>query len=88
MPSVLNPSTTTSPPGTTAAQAARYVPVAGQLVSGALGYAALRFLGEQHIRDCVKVVLAAPLALPAPDAPTAERLPDAGAVDTQPAPAT
>ena len=50
----------------TAAQAAKYVPLAGQLVSGALGYAALRYLGEQHIRDCVRVVLAAPLALPPP----------------------
>ena len=50
----------------TTAQVTRYVPIAGQLVSGALGYAALRYLGEQHIRDCVKVVQAAPLALPAP----------------------
>ena len=50
----------------TAAQASKYVPLAGQLVSGALGYAALRYLGEQHIRDCVKVALAAPLALPPP----------------------
>ncbi len=50
----------------TAAQATKYVPLAGQLISGALGYAALRYLGEQHIRDCVKVSLAAPLALPAP----------------------
>lgn len=51
----------------TTAQAAKYVPVAGQLVSGVLGYAALQYLGEQHIRDCVRVVLAAPLALPAPE---------------------
>ena len=50
----------------TTAQVARYIPLAGQLVSGALGYAALRYLGEQHIRDCVRVALAAPLALPAP----------------------
>ncbi len=39
----------------TAQQAAKYVPVAGQIVSAALGYAALRALGEQHIKDCVKV---------------------------------
>lgn len=52
----------------TTAQAAKYVPIAGQLVSGALGYAALQYLGEQHIRDCVKVALAAPLALPPPAA--------------------
>lgn len=51
----------------TTAQVSKYVPIAGQLISGALGYAALRYLGEQHIRDCVKVVQAAPLALPAPE---------------------
>ncbi|WP_245597931.1 hypothetical protein [Ottowia thiooxydans] len=51
----------------TTAQASKYVPFAGQLISGALGYAALRYLGEQHIRDCVKVVRAAVLALPAPE---------------------
>ena len=50
----------------TAAQATKYVPLAGQVVSGVLGYAALRYLGEQHIRDCVRVALAAPLALPPP----------------------
>jgi len=50
----------------TAAQASKYVPLAGQMISGALGYAALRYLGEQHIRDCVKVLQAAPAALPAP----------------------
>ena len=58
----------------TTAQAAKYVPIAGQLVSGALGYAALQYLGEQHIRDCVRVALAAPLALPAP----ADAVTDAG----------
>lgn len=51
----------------TAAQATRYVPIAGQLVSGALGYTALRYLGEQHIRDCVRVAMAAPLTPPGPD---------------------
>lgn len=50
----------------TTAQASKYVPLAGQLISGVLGYAALRYLGEQHIRDCVKVAQAAPLVLPAP----------------------
>ena len=52
----------------TTAQAAKYVPIAGQLVSGALGYAALRYLGEQHIRDCVRVAQSAQLLLPAPAA--------------------
>lgn len=51
----------------TAKQAAKYVPLAGQAVSAALGYATLRYLGEQHVRDCVRVVQAAGLTLPPPD---------------------
>jgi uncharacterized protein (DUF697 family) len=50
----------------TAAQAAKYVPIAGQAASAALNYAALRWLGEQHIKDCLRVVHEAKLALPAP----------------------
>jgi hypothetical protein len=47
-------------------QAAKYVPLAGQAVSAVMGYAALRYLGEEHIKDCVRVAQAAQLALPAP----------------------
>ncbi len=36
-------------------QTAKYVPLAGQIAAASLGYAALRYLGEQHIRDCVRV---------------------------------
>jgi uncharacterized protein (DUF697 family) len=50
----------------TAAQAAKFVPLAGQAASAALNYAALRWLGEQHIKDCLRVVNEAKLALPAP----------------------
>ncbi len=50
----------------TAAQAAKYVPLAGQAASAALNYAALRWLGEQHIKDCLRVVHEAQLLLPAP----------------------
>jgi hypothetical protein len=50
----------------TAAQAAKYVPLAGQAASAALNYTALRWLGEQHIKDCIRVVQEAKLALPAP----------------------
>lgn len=54
----------------TTRQAAKYVPLAGQAVAATLGYATLRYLGEQHLRDCVRVVQAAQLQLPAPsDAP-------------------
>lgn len=48
----------------TTKQATKYVPVAGQIVSAGLGYAALRALGEQHIKDCVKVAHAVQFALP------------------------
>ena len=45
-------------------QATKYVPIAGQVVSAALGYAALRALGEQHIKDCVRVSSTLALAPP------------------------
>lgn len=50
----------------TAAQAAKFVPLAGQAASAALNYAALRWLGEQHIKDCLRVVQEAQLQLSAP----------------------
>ncbi|AVS85090.1 hypothetical protein C8239_10300 [Paracidovorax avenae] len=50
----------------TAQQAAKFVPLAGQAASAALGYATLRYLGELHLRDCVQVAKAAGLLLPAP----------------------
>ncbi|MES2785385.1 MAG: hypothetical protein V4684_07975 [Pseudomonadota bacterium] len=49
-------------------QASKYVPFAGQAVAAVMGYAAIRYLGEEHIKDCVKVALSAQLALPAPQA--------------------
>jgi uncharacterized protein (DUF697 family) len=50
----------------TAKQAAKFVPIAGQAVAAMMGYAALRYIGEEHIKDCVRVVQSAQLALPAP----------------------
>ena len=50
----------------TAGQVVRYVPLAGQAVSALLGYTAIRYLGEAHIKDCVRVVESAQLALPPP----------------------
>jgi hypothetical protein len=50
----------------TVQQAAKYVPLAGQAVSAIMGYTALRYLGEEHIKDCVRVAQSAGLALPAP----------------------
>lgn len=49
-------------------QAAKYVPLAGQVVSALIGYTAIRYLGEEHIRDCVRVCKHAQLHLPAPPA--------------------
>jgi len=48
----------------TTQQAAKYVPLAGQALSAALTFSALRFACEQHIRQCMAV--ASQLQLPAP----------------------
>lgn len=34
----------------------KFIPLAGTAVAASLGYAALRYLGEMHIKDCVRVV--------------------------------
>ena len=36
-------------------QAAKFVPIAGQAVSAALTYSALRYVCEQHIQQCVAI---------------------------------
>ncbi len=48
----------------TAKQAAKYVPLAGQAVSAALTFSALKYVAEQHIQQCAAV--ARQLMLPAP----------------------
>lgn|GEM_PF-127469 len=45
-------------------QAAKYLPIAGQVVSAGLTFSALRYVCEQHIRQCEAV--ARQLLLPAP----------------------
>ena len=50
----------------TTKQATKYVPIAGQAISAIMGYTAIRYLGEEHIKDCVRVAQAAQLMLPAP----------------------
>lgn len=50
----------------TSKQLVKYVPLAGQALSAALGYATLRYFGQQHIQDCVRVAQAAQLPLPPP----------------------
>jgi uncharacterized protein (DUF697 family) len=48
----------------TTQQAAKYVPIAGQAVSAALTYSALKYVCEQHIQQCMAV--SRQLALPRP----------------------
>ena len=48
----------------TTQQAAKYVPIAGQAVSAALTFSALKFVCEQHIKQCIEV--SRQLMLPAP----------------------
>ena len=50
----------------TAQQVAKVVPLAGQAVSAALTFSALKYVCEQHIRQCAEV--ARQLQLPAPQA--------------------
>ena len=45
-------------------QIAKYVPFAGQIVSAAVGYAAIRYLGEEHMKDCIRVARHAQLEVP------------------------
>jgi hypothetical protein len=51
----------------TVQQAAKYVPLAGQAVSAVMGFAAIRYLGEEHIKDCVRVAQKAQLMPPCLD---------------------
>lgn len=48
----------------TTQQAAKVVPIAGQALSAALTFSALKYVCEQHIRQCIAV--SRQLALPAP----------------------
>ncbi len=49
----------------TTKQVAKYVPLAGQIVSAAVGYAAIRYFGEEHMKDCIRVARQAQLDVPA-----------------------
>ncbi|MDE2145653.1 MAG: hypothetical protein KGJ24_03080 [Burkholderiales bacterium] len=49
----------------TAQQAAKFVPLAGQAVSAALTFSAMRYVCEQHIRQCLAVARQLQLAAPA-----------------------
>lgn len=45
-------------------QLAKFVPFAGQVVSAMFGYAAIRYFGEEHMKDCIRVAQKAGLELP------------------------
>lgn len=51
----------------TTKQLAKYVPLAGQLVAATVGFAAIRYFGEEHMKDCIRVAREAQLTLPRPD---------------------
>jgi hypothetical protein len=36
-------------------QASKYVPIAGQALSAAIGFAAMQYVGRQHIKECARV---------------------------------
>ena len=48
----------------TTKQLAKFVPFAGQIVAAAVGFAAIRYLGEEHMKDCVRVAREAHLEVP------------------------
>ncbi|MDO9358410.1 MAG: hypothetical protein Q7T70_05415 [Polaromonas sp.] len=48
----------------TTKQLAKYVPFAGQIVAASVGYAAIRYLGEEHMKDCIRVAQQAHLEVP------------------------
>ena len=47
----------------TTKQLAKYVPLAGQIVAATVGYAAIRYFGEEHMKDCIRVARQAQLRL-------------------------
>ncbi|MCD2511857.1 hypothetical protein [Comamonas endophytica] len=52
----------------------KFVPIVGTAVAAAMGYAALRFLGEQHIRDCIRVAQSADVDMPVGSSARADQL--------------
>ena len=41
-----------------------YVPLAGQIVAATVGFAAIRYFGEEHMKDCIRVARQAQLEIP------------------------
>jgi len=55
----------------TTQQVAKYVPIAGQAISAALTFGALKLVCEQHIRQCIEVRRRLALPAPAPESAAA-----------------
>jgi uncharacterized protein (DUF697 family) len=47
----------------TGKELAKYVPLAGQIIAAAIGYGAIRYFGEEHMKDCIRVARQAQLGL-------------------------
>jgi hypothetical protein len=66
----LTPNQSTSQPATkvsvclTIRPQAKYVPFAGQVVAADVGYSAIRYLGGEYLKDCVRVARQAQLKIP------------------------
>ena len=48
----------------TTTQLAKFLPFAGQIVAATVGFAAIRYLGEEHMKYCVRVAREAHLDVP------------------------
>lgn len=57
---------------------AKYVPLAGQVIASVIGYGAIRYFGEEHIQDCLRVVRQAQLG---PAEPAHQPAPGPGKAD-------
>lgn len=47
----------------TSRQIAKYIPIAGQVLAAGFGFAAIRYFGEEHMKDCIRVAQQAQLRL-------------------------
>ena len=61
---------------------AKFVPIAGQVISSALTYTSLKYVCEQHIRQCIDV--SRQLMLPAPAGVPPQGVPPRGTNDRNP----
>jgi uncharacterized protein (DUF697 family) len=51
----------------TSKELAKFVPLAGQVIASVIGYGAIRYFGEEHMKDCIRVARQAQRGPPLPD---------------------